>query len=156
MATHSGLPPSAVLAAACFLLILGVASATSVHYCDKHANYAVKVNGVDISPNPVVSGRTAKFGISAVTESPVEGGKLVIDVKYFGFHVHQETRDLCEETSCPVAVGDFVIAHEQVLPFYTPPGSYTLTLKLLSANGSQLTCVSFDFSVSFGLEVADE
>lgn len=51
----------------------------------------------------------------------ISGGKLVIDVSYFGWHIHSETHDLCAETSCPVSTGDFVVAHSQVLPGYTPP-----------------------------------
>jgi len=54
----------------------------------------------------------------------LSGGKLVIDVSYFGWHVYSETHDLCGESSCPISVGDFVIAHSQVLPGYTPPVSH--------------------------------
>jgi len=53
----------------------------------------------------------------------LSGGKLVIDVSYFGWHIHSETHDLCGETTCPVSIGDFVIAHSQVLPGFTPPVS---------------------------------
>lgn len=53
----------------------------------------------------------------------LSGGKLVIDVSYFGWHIHSETHDLCGETTCPVSVGDFVIAHSQVLPGFTLPVS---------------------------------
>lgn len=53
----------------------------------------------------------------------ISGGKLLIDVSYFGWHIHSETHDLCEESSCPVSSGDFVISHTQVLPGYTPPVS---------------------------------
>ena len=34
---------------------------------DNEANYVVKVDGVDISPNPVVRGKPATFTISAST-----------------------------------------------------------------------------------------
>jgi len=47
----------------------------------------------------------------------------VIEVSYFGWHVHSETHDLCTETSCPIQTGDFLVAHSQVLPGYTPPVS---------------------------------
>lgn len=47
----------------------------------------------------------------------------MIEVSYFGWHIHSETHELCDETSCPVAVGDFVVEHSQVLPGYTPPVS---------------------------------
>jgi hypothetical protein len=56
-------------------------------------------------------------------DKPIKEGKLVIDVKYwviFLIPVHSETHDICEETTCP-ATGDFVIAHSQTLPSYTPP-----------------------------------
>lgn len=58
------------------------------------------------------------------TDKAISGGKLVIDVSYFGWHIHSETHDLCDETSCPVSTGDFVVAHSQVLPGFTPPVSY--------------------------------
>lgn len=55
----------------------------------------------------------------------VYGGKVVINVAYFGVPVHQETRDVCEEVSCPIAAGDFVLSHTQTLPGFTPPVSFT-------------------------------
>lgn len=36
-------------------------------YVDKKANYAVKVSGIKISPDPVVSGEPANFKISATS-----------------------------------------------------------------------------------------
>ncbi|KAG2254079.1 hypothetical protein Bca52824_084215 [Brassica carinata] len=51
----------------------------------------------------------------------ITGEKLVIEVTYFGWHIHSETHDLCSETTCPVETGDFLLAHSQVLPGYTPP-----------------------------------
>lgn len=60
------------------------------------------------------------------TGAEIAGGKLVIDVSYFGWHIHSETHDLCEETSCPVSTGDFVVSHTQVLPGFTPPVSNNL------------------------------
>lgn len=61
-----------------------------------------------------------------LTEAPLSGGKLVIDVSYFGIHVRTEEHKLCEETSCPVSIGDFVISHSEVLPGFTPPVSHSI------------------------------
>ena len=58
----------------------------------------------------------------------ISGGKLVIEVSYFGIHVETETHDLCTETSCPVSAGDFVISHSQLLPAFTPPVSHRFIL----------------------------
>ncbi|XP_072957272.1 MD-2-related lipid-recognition protein ROSY1-like [Typha angustifolia] len=147
--------PFSILLFASSLLFLSTAIATSVEYCKKGADYPVKVSGVEISPNPVARGEPATFTISASTEDGISKGKLVIDVKYFFFHVHEESHDICEETSCPVLTGDFVLAHRQTLPSITPPGSYTITMKMLGEDGKQLTCIMFDFSIGVMSSVAD-
>ncbi|KAK6272405.1 MD-2-related lipid-recognition domain - like 4 [Theobroma cacao] len=130
------------------LLFLPFLQATDFSYCGDEADFVVTVEGVDISPDPVVRGKPATFTISASTGQAISGGQAVIDVSYFGIHIHQETHQLCEETSCPVTVGQFVLSHNQVLPGFTPPGSYTLTMKLTSEDNLLLTCISFKFKIS--------
>nr|CAD1841579.1 unnamed protein product [Ananas comosus var. bracteatus] len=145
----------ASLLLALFVLTPAIALATSVEKCNRGANYPVKVSGVEISPDPVARGEPATFTISASTENAISEGKLVIDVKYFFLHVHQETKDLCEETSCPISSGDFSLAHQQTLPSITPPGSYTITMKMVGGGGEELTCITFGFSIGFIAPVAD-
>ncbi|OAY73254.1 Phosphatidylglycerol/phosphatidylinositol transfer protein [Ananas comosus] len=157
----------ASLLLALFVLSPAIALATSVEKCNRGANYPVKVSGVEISPDPVARGEPATFTISASTvkwltisdsflaENAISEGKLVIDVKYFFLHVHQETKDLCEETSCPISSGDFSLAHQQTLPSITPPGSYTITMKMVGGGGEELTCITFGFSIGFIAPVAD-
>jgi hypothetical protein len=103
---------------------------------------------VEIVPDPVQAGKLATFKISASTDKTIQKGKLVIDVKYFFFYVHSETRDICGETTCP-ATGNFVLSHEQTLPSFTPPGSYTITMKMVGDNNEELSCISFGFSIGF-------
>ncbi|KAM3687832.1 hypothetical protein ACJW30_10G105400 [Castanea mollissima] len=138
-----------------------------VCYRDKKADYPVKVSGVVVSPNPVVSGKPATFNISATIDNflifyfilfickPISSGKVVIDVSYFGVHVHTEYHDLSEEISCPIAAGKFVLSHSQTLPGFTPPGSYTLKMTLEDGNNQMLTCISFKLSISFGSSVSN-
>ncbi|KAM3339832.1 putative phosphatidylglycerol/phosphatidylinositol transfer protein DDB [Capsicum galapagoense] len=114
---------------------------------DKKANYVVKVCGVDITPYPVKRGKESTFSIAATTDDNISGGKLVIDVKYLFLHVHQETHDICKETSCPVS-GDFLLSHSQALPGIAPPGSYALTMKILDESNQELSCITFGFSIS--------
>jgi len=115
---------------------------------EKGRDYPVTVSGVEVVPDPVVRGEPATFKISASTDKNITTGKLVIDVAYFIFHVHSETHNFCDETSCP-ATGEFVLASQQTLPSFTPPGSYTLTMKLLGDSNAELTCISFGFSIGF-------
>nr|CAB3503837.1 unnamed protein product [Digitaria exilis] len=118
--------------AACLLLLPAATAATSVEYCNKGKQYPVKVSGVEISPDPVQPGKAATFKISASTDKSIEKGKLTIDVKYFFFYVHSETRDICGETTCP-ASGEFVLSHEQTLPSFTPPVRFSTSPGLLHA-----------------------
>ncbi|KAK4255308.1 hypothetical protein QN277_008322 [Acacia crassicarpa] len=151
-------PPLKLYLLLCLSILLlssSHAQARRVKYCDKDQNYAVKVSGVDILPDPVVRGKPATFKISASTGETISSGKLIIEVSYFGVHVHSETRDLCGEVSCPVAAGDFVIAHTQTLPSFTPPGFYTLKMTIEGENDEQLSCISFNFKIGFGSSVSD-
>ncbi|XP_054793507.1 uncharacterized protein LOC129299093 [Prosopis cineraria] len=129
--------------------------ATRVKYCEKQGDYAVKVIGVEISPDPVIRGKPATFEISAATGEPISGGKVIIEVSYFGVHVHTETHDLCEEASCPVTAGNFVLAHTQTLPSFTPPGSYVLKMTMEDEKDEQLTCINFNFTIDFGSTVSN-
>ncbi|KAK6147383.1 hypothetical protein DH2020_018295 [Rehmannia glutinosa] len=140
-----------LLFALCLLVPLISAKSTDVRYCNKK-DYAVKVSGLEINPYPISRGKLTTFEIAASTNEAISGGKLVIDVSYFGFHIHSEDHDLCSETSCPVSVGDFVVSHSQELPGITPPGSYTLKMTMVDANKKQLTCITFDFSIGFFAE----
>ncbi|KAL6894213.1 hypothetical protein ACP4OV_008311 [Aristida adscensionis] len=142
-----------LLLAVALLIHAPPAAATAVEYCKKGRDYPVKVSGVEVVPDPVVRGEPATFRISASTDKNITKGKLEVDVTYFFFHVHSETHNLCDETSCP-ATGEFVLASQQTLPSFTPPGSYTITMKLLGDGHEELTCISFGFSIGFVTPVA--
>ncbi|PIM97353.1 putative protein, contains ML domain [Handroanthus impetiginosus] len=116
-------PLVAFLFTLCLLVPLISSKSIDVEYCDENADYAVKVSGVEISPYPVSRGKKTTYSVAAYADKVISGGKLKIDVSYFGFHVHNENHDLCKETSCPVSVGEFVLSHTLKLPGITPPVS---------------------------------
>ncbi|KAI3791608.1 hypothetical protein L2E82_05463 [Cichorium intybus] len=130
-------------------LVAPFADAIDVKYCNKKNNYDIKVSGVEINPYPITRGTDTTFTITASTDTPIPGGNLEIDVSYYFFGVYSETSDLCEKTSCPVDAGEFAISHSQALPSVTPPGSYTLTMKIKDGSNKELTCITFDFSVGW-------
>ncbi|KAL3830169.1 hypothetical protein ACJIZ3_018971 [Penstemon smallii] len=138
-----------VLFALCLLAPLIAAKSTGFQPCNKKADYTVKVTGLDIDPSPISRGKKTTFEIAASTNKAISGGKLKIEVSYFGFHIHTEDQNLCEQTGCPVSVGDFLVSHSQELPGITPPGNYNLKMTMLDADNKQLTCITFDFSIGF-------
>ncbi|XP_068635013.1 phosphatidylglycerol/phosphatidylinositol transfer protein-like [Aristolochia californica] len=137
------------------LVFLPWTRATRIRYCDRIGDYEVKVTAVDISPDPVISGQPATFSVSATTDKPIIEGTVEINVSLYGMLIHKETHKLCGETSCPILVGDFVISHSQSLPAFTPPGMYTLKMRMVGPDGHTLTCISFTFKIQFGSSVAD-
>ncbi|XP_006291915.2 MD-2-related lipid-recognition protein ROSY1 [Capsella rubella] len=134
------------------LFFLPSLHATSFSYCDKRLD-PVKVTGIKISPDPVVSGKAATFKILGSTGEDISGGEVVISVYLFGIPVHTETHDLCDETACPVASGNFVLSHSQTLPSITPPGTYTLKMTIRDKNGGRLTCIKFKFKIELSSSV---
>uniref|UniRef100_A0A5B6ZXG9 MD-2-related lipid-recognition domain-containing protein n=1 Tax=Davidia involucrata TaxID=16924 RepID=A0A5B6ZXG9_DAVIN len=140
------------LFAAC--LLVPSIQVKDLQYCDKEGNYVVKVDGIKISPDPVVKSKPATFSISASTDKAISGGKLALEVSYFEIPVHTETHSLCDETSCPISAGKFVLSHTQTLPGIAPPGLYKLKMKMEDENKNQLTCISFKFNIGRGSSVS--
>ncbi|KAL0743893.1 hypothetical protein Bca4012_085406 [Brassica carinata] len=107
------------LAILCFLFMSTIVIATDVKYCNDDEQYQVKFQGVDISLYPIARGEPVTFSLASNIDNVISKGKLVIKVSFFGWQIHSETHDLCDETKCPVTIGDFLVAHSQVLPGYT-------------------------------------
>ncbi|XP_074270753.1 phosphatidylglycerol/phosphatidylinositol transfer protein-like [Silene latifolia] len=137
-----------------FTLLTRLSHATNVHYCDKNIDYEVKVYAIEVTPNPIAKGHPATLSISASTGKTISGGKVKIDVAYYGWHVYSENHDLCTETSCPVPTGHFVIAHSEILPAFIIPGTYYVKMNIMDANNKQMSCVGFDITIGFGASVA--
>jgi hypothetical protein len=134
-------------------LLLPSIHARDIKYCKK-TNYVVKVEDVDISPDPLKAGKPSTFSIKASTGQPLTGGKLDLEVLFLGVRVHSEAHEICEKTSCPIPTGKFVISHTQTLPGITPPGLYTLRMKMEDEKKQLLTCISFKFQIGFGESVS--
>jgi len=145
----------AVLLVASLASLAIAAKPSDWHLCDKHANYAVVVKNVTISPDPVVSGEDATFIVPAYTEKEITAGEVVVTVSFHGVPVHVERDDICNKAECPIAPGDFVLKNTEVLPGFTPPGSYKIKLQFLSPDDEQLACANIDFSIVWSKSVAE-
>ncbi|KAL2316985.1 hypothetical protein Fmac_030861 [Flemingia macrophylla] len=118
-------------------------------YCDGNADYAVKVSGVEILPNPVERGVPFTFKIPAYTPEAIPSGDLIYEISYGGIEGVAATflHDLCEEASCPVPAGNFVLVHTELLPPVTPPGTYNVKLTFKDHKEKLLTCIVFPFKI---------
>ncbi|KAL2665561.1 hypothetical protein AAZV13_02G230500 [Glycine max] len=126
------------------------APAPTFKYCGKkNADYAVKVSGVEILPDPVERGVPFTFKIPAYTPEPIQSGDLLYEISYAGIEAQPATflHDLCEEAPCPVPAGNFVLVHTELLPPVTPPGTYNVKLNFKDHNDKLLTCIIFPFKI---------
>ncbi|KAL9316130.1 hypothetical protein ACSQ67_017131 [Phaseolus vulgaris] len=121
----------------------------SFKYCDTNSDYAVKVSGVEILPDPVERGVPFTFKIPAYTPEPIQSGDLIYEISYVGVEGPPATflHDLCEETPCPVAAGNFLLLHTELLPPVTPPGTYNVKLRFKDHKDKLLTCIIFPFKI---------
>ncbi|QCE01473.1 Immunoglobulin E-set [Vigna unguiculata] len=121
----------------------------SFKYCDTNSDYAVKVRGVEILPDPVERGVPFTFKIPAYTPEPIESGDLIYEISYVGVEGPPATflHDLCEETPCPVPAGNFMLVHTELLPPVTPPGTYNVQLTFKDHKEKLLTCIIFPFKI---------
>ena len=84
---------------------------------------------------------------------PTTSGVLLYEVSYAGTHPFDSTyiHDLCEETSCPVPVGNFLVTHKTTVPPMAPsvsltlPNRYTLYGTVVCGHSKNIT-ISFIFS----------
>ncbi|KAI4304790.1 hypothetical protein MLD38_040259 [Melastoma candidum] len=144
-------PPPHLILLSFALILPSVAQGTTIKYCDRTVDYAVKVRDVGISPNPVEPGKPTTFDIYASSDQALPKGKVVIKVLYHGILLRTETHNICEAMSCPIASGEFTLSHTQNLPAFAPPGLYTLKITMEDdENNQQLTCISFNFRIGFG------
>ncbi|WJX59067.1 hypothetical protein P8452_44448 [Trifolium repens] len=152
MAVHSSSKFNLILCLSSILLLLSSshsqAESQSLQYCEKGANYAVQISNVEILPDPVVRGEPFTFKIKAYTGEPILSGDLIYEISYAGigepaiFH-----HALSEETPLPVAPGHFLLTHTELLPAYTPPGTYNVKLTFKDQDDKRLTCVVFPFTI---------
>ncbi|CAJ1971148.1 unnamed protein product [Sphenostylis stenocarpa] len=121
----------------------------SFNYCDTNEDYAVKVSGVEILPDPVERGVPFTFKIPAYTPEPITSGDLIYEISYAGVGGPPATflHDLCEETPCPVPAGNFLLVHTELLPPVTPPGTYNVKLTFKDHQDKLLTCIIFPFKI---------
>ncbi|RAL16413.1 ML domain-containing protein [Aspergillus homomorphus CBS 101889] len=118
-----------------------------LEYCANPSDDVLKIEKVDLSPNPPLPGRTLTIEASGTLKQPVEQGAYVlIEVKYGLITLIRQKVDLCEQLSnvdleCPLDKGDLVLRKQVDLPSQIPPGKYTVHADVQSVNDKRITCL---------------
>lgn len=119
-----------------------------LYFCADPANDILKIEKVDLSPNPPKPGE--KLSIKATgdfKEEVGEGFTMHLQVKYGLITLINQNADGCEtikkgDLDCPLEKGEMSLTKEVDLPREIPPGQYTVLADVLTENGDKITCLT--------------
>ncbi|KAG9192133.1 phosphatidylglycerol/phosphatidylinositol transfer protein precursor [Alternaria panax] len=119
-----------------------------LYFCGDPANDLLKIEKVDLSPNPPKPGE--KLSIKATgdfKEEVGEGFKMHLQVKYGLITLINQNADGCEtikkgDLECPLKKGEMSLTKDVDLPREIPPGQYTVLADVFTADGDKITCLT--------------
>jgi hypothetical protein len=118
-------------------VFLGVFAAAQPVATDCNAQSAFHVTqiGVDYEAPPLNSTLHVTYSVPAVVTDGIAQYACLLN----GFPVINEEVGLCQETVCPITIGD----HEDTSPFQTglATGTLSCSLKWLATDGTVLRCI---------------
>ncbi|SPO05847.1 probable phosphatidylglycerol / phosphatidylinositol transfer protein [Cephalotrichum gorgonifer] len=127
---------------------LKVPGDSPIEYCSPdHADDILTIESIDLSPNPPLAGEELLITAVGKTSQDIEEGAYVLlQVKYGLIRLISTTADLCEQITnvdleCPIKKGDLSITKAVALPAEIPPGKYTVSADVYSANDEPITCL---------------
>lgn len=128
-----------------FSLLLTSCSAFQWKECPNEHSELQTIANVELVPEPVPVGSTAKFTIAGNSKVAVDDSKMKLSVYYLGFPVYHKTLDQPDA----IRKGDFVSTFSEDFPSYTPPGTYKVTIESTTDEGKLLVCLNVEFKVTW-------
>ncbi|KAF3062479.1 Phosphatidylglycerol/phosphatidylinositol transfer protein [Daldinia childiae] len=126
-----------------------------LEFCDSdHSNDIIKIESVDLLPNPPESGAELVIRATGTVFERIEKGAYVdIVVKYGLIRLLATRADLCEQIGnvdleCPIEKGVLSITKSVDIPKEVPPGTYNVFADVATAEGKPITCLQA--TVKFG------
>lgn len=125
--------------------------------CDgEHGDDIVKIESVDLIPNPPAPGKELVIKASGIIFETIEQGAYVLlTVKYGLIQLVKTKADLCEQIGnvdleCPLDKGKMVITKSVDLPKEIPPGTYHVAADVYTANDKKITCLTASVKFNIG------
>jgi hypothetical protein len=119
-----------------------------LYFCADPADDIVKIEKVDLSPNPPKPGEKLSIKASGNIKKDIEeGSKMHLQVKYGLITLINQEADFCEtiekaDLKCPLEKGDLSMTKDVDLPKEIPPGTYTVLADVYTADGDKITCLT--------------
>jgi len=111
-------------------------------------DFILKIDSIDLSPNPPIPGEKLLIKASGTTNQTIEEGAYVIlEVKWGYVRLIHQTADLCEQIAnvdmeCPVKDGKIEVLKEVDIPKEVPPGTYNVHAEVFDKDDNPITCLT--------------
>ncbi|KAL1800396.1 hypothetical protein ACET3X_000738 [Alternaria dauci] len=119
-----------------------------LYFCGDPADDLLKIEKVDLSPNPPKPGETLSIKATGNFKEEVgEGFKMHLQVKYGIITLINQNADGCEtikkgDLECPLKKGEMSLTKDVELPREIPPGQYTVLADVFTKEGDKITCLT--------------
>ncbi|KAI0840895.1 phosphatidylglycerol/phosphatidylinositol transfer protein [Hypoxylon sp. FL0890] len=126
-----------------------------LEFCDTdHSNDIVKIESVDLLPNPPETGAELVIRATGTVFETIENGAYVnLVVKYGLIRLISTKADLCEQIKnvdleCPIEKGVLSLTKSVEIPKEVPPGTYNVYAEVVNHDEKPITCLQA--TVKFG------
>lgn len=119
-----------------------------INQCDASTPQLLKLERVDILPNPPLKGQNLTFTATGTISGDIKKGAYVdVDVRYGFIKLIHQTYDLCEEITkvdleCPIKKGLQKIQKTVEIPNEVPPGRYVVYARAYTKDDVFITCLT--------------
>ncbi|KAJ9635907.1 Phosphatidylglycerol/phosphatidylinositol transfer protein [Coniosporium tulheliwenetii] len=115
---------------------LSVPGKNPLSFCSAPTDDILKIDHVDLDPNPPEAGKTLNISASGTLRSKVEEGSTI--------HLQVKNVDL----ECPLEKGEMKLSKSVDLPREIPPGKYTVLADVYTKEDKRITCLTA--TITFG------
>jgi hypothetical protein len=119
-----------------------------LYFCSDPKDDILKIENVDLDPNPPKPGQTLTIKAKGDFKEVVEkGAKIHLQVKYGLITLINQDADLCEtlenvDMECPLDKGEMKLTKDVDLPKEIPPGTYSVLADVFTEDGDKITCLT--------------
>ncbi|CDR45321.1 CYFA0S17e01552g1_1 [Cyberlindnera fabianii] len=119
-----------------------------VSICDATEKQILKIDLVDLTPNPPQRGANLSITATGTLSEKIEEGAYVdVEVRFGYIKLLTQTYDLCEQVGevdleCPLDKGEYKLAKTVEIPQEVPPGKYTVYARAYTKDDEFITCIT--------------
>jgi len=130
--------------------LIACTSAWSWSKCGSSSDF-YDVKTVTMKPDPPVAGKNITFTLSGELKEVVTGGTSTTNTYWEGIWVKTITDQICGPSpphpKCPIPAGTWTVGESNLIPSFSPSGSYENDVKIVDQNNKELSCLVIKFTI---------